>query len=61
MDNQNLEFLDILAIISFAMRVQSYQAMQNQATNNEVIDNIHADIMQLDAKLDKILELLGNR
>lgn len=60
MENNNLGFLDTLAIISFSMQVQNYQALQKQATNNEVIEDIHNDIMRLDQKLDKILRLLDN-
>lgn len=59
MENNNLEFLDVLTIISFTLQVQSYQALQKQATNNEVIEGIHNDIMRLDQKLDKIIELLN--
>lgn len=59
MENNNLGFLDILSIISFSMQVQNYQALQKQATNNEVIEDIHNDIMRLDQKLDKIIELLN--
>lgn len=59
MENNNLEFLDVLTIISATLQIQSYQALQKQATNNEVIENVHNDIMRLDAKLDKIIELLN--
>ena len=58
-NNNNLEFLDILSIISFAIQLQNTQQLQQQATNNEVIEDIHNDIMQLDAKLNCILELLS--
>ena len=59
MGNNNLEFLDVLTIISSTLQIQSYQALQKQATNNEVIENIHNDIMRLDKKLDKIIKLLN--
>lgn len=58
MENNNLEFLDILSIVSFMMQLQNAEQLRKQATNNEVIKDIHEDIMQLDAKLNLILELL---
>lgn len=59
MGNNNLELLDIITLISFAMQLQNAEQLRKQATNNDVINDIHQDIMQLDAKLDRILEQLS--
>lgn len=53
----NLEFLDVLAIVSFALQMQNTEHLYKQATNNDVIRDIHEDIDRLDRKLDKLLEL----
>lgn len=59
MGNNNLELLDIITLISFAMQLQNAEQLRKQATNNDVINDIHNDIMQLDAKLDRILAQLS--
>lgn len=58
--NNNLEFLDVLAIISFMMQLQNAAQLRKQATNNDVIRDIHEDIDRLDRKLDAILQLLSS-
>lgn len=54
----DLEFLDILAIVSFALQMQNYQALQKQATNNQVLEELHADMDRLERKVDQVLQLL---
>lgn len=54
----DLEFLDILAMVSFALQMQSYQALQKQATNNQVLEELHADMDRLEQKVDQVLQLL---
>lgn len=59
MNFQNdLEFLDMLAIVSFALQMQLIEDTQKQATNNDILINLHHDIEILDAKLNKIMEHL---
>lgn len=55
-----LEFLDIRAIVSFALQIQNTEQLHKQATNNDVIRDIHEDIDLLDRKLDAILHLLSS-
>ena len=59
MENNSLEFLDLLTIISFAIQMQNTVALSKQATNNDVINDIHQDIERLDHKLDLIIQHLG--
>lgn len=56
--NQQFELLDIITILSFAMQIQTNQHVAKQATNNDILTNLHADLEVVDAKLNKILELL---
>lgn len=57
--NNDLEFLDMLAIISFGLQMAMVEQMAHEASNNEVIQHLHSDIMQLNEKLDLILQHLG--
>lgn len=54
----DLEFLDMLAIVSFAMQMQIMEQMANEATNNDILINLHHDLEVVDAKLNKIMERL---
>lgn len=54
----DLEFLDILTMVSFALQMQSYQALQKQATNNQVLEELHTDMDRLEQKVDQVLQLL---
>ena len=49
----------MLAIVSFAMQMQIMEQMANEATNNDIIINLHHDLEVVDAKLNKIMEHLG--
>ena len=60
MQNGNFEMLDFLFIVSFIVQMQNASELSKQATNNEVINDIHAHIVRLDEKLDQILKLLDN-
>lgn len=55
----DLEFLDMLAIVSFALQMQLIEDTQKQATNNDILTNLHQDLKVMDAKLSKIMEHLG--
>lgn len=51
--NGNFEFLDILAVVSFAMQVMNFQENQQQSNN----DDIMSELQSQDRKyLSKILE-----
>lgn len=58
-NNNSLEFLDLLAIVSFAMQMEVMDQMQREATNNDIIENLHHDLEVVDTKLNKIMEHLG--
>lgn len=59
MFDQQLEFLDILAIVSFALQMELIEEMQRQATNDDIIEHLHNDLVVVDRKLNAIIEHLG--
>lgn len=58
MSNDNFEILDVLTIISFALQLQNTTELSKQATNNDVIHDIHQDIERLESKLDSVIARL---
>lgn len=59
MNNQQIEFLDLLAIVSFALQMEFLEQLDKQTTNDDIINHLHKDIAAVDHKLDAILEHLG--
>lgn len=59
MFDQQLEFLDILAIVSFALQMELIEEMQRQATNDDIIAHLHNDLVIVDRKLNAIVDHLG--
>lgn len=59
MIDQQFEFLDMLAIVSFALQMNLMEQMSKQATNEDVINHLHQDIMMVDQKLDAVMHHLG--
>lgn len=59
MFDQQLEFLDILAIVSFALQMELIEEMQRQATNDDIIEHLHNDLVVVDQKLNAIIDHLG--
>ena len=59
MFDQQLEFLDILAIVSFALQMELIEEMQHQATNDDIIAHLHNDLVVVDQKLNAIIDHLG--
>ena len=59
MFDQQLEFLDILAIVSFALQMELIEEMQHQATNGDIIAHLHNDLVMVDQKLNAIVDHLG--
>ena len=51
---QQFEFLDIITILGFAMQVQN---ISKQATNNDLLEELHRDVAMLNSKLDRLLSL----
>lgn len=54
-----LEFLDVLAIVSFALQMEMIEEMRQQATNDDIIAHLHNDLVVVDRKLDAIINHLG--
>jgi hypothetical protein len=52
-NNNNLGFLDILAMVSFAMQVINFQENQQQSNNDDIMSELRK---QDRAYLEKILE-----
>lgn len=59
MFNDQLEFLDMLAIVSFALQMEMIEEMRRQATNDDIIEHLHNDLVVVDRKLNAIIEHLG--
>lgn len=59
MYDQQLEFLDMLAIVSFALQMEMIEEMQRQATNDDIIVHLHNDLIVVDKKLNAIINHLG--
>ena len=59
MFDQQFEFLDMLAIVSFALQMEMIEQMQQQATNDDIIQHLHQDLVVVDKKLNAIMEYLG--
>lgn len=55
MTNNNLEFLDVLSIISFSLQMQNLALQRKQATNNDILRDLHADLEVVNEKLNKLL------
>ena len=59
MFDQQLEFLDMLAIVSFALQMEMIEEMRRQATNDDIIEHLHNDLVVIDKKLNAIINHLG--
>ena len=59
MFDQQIEFLDMLAIVSFSLQMELIDQMNKQATNDDIINHLHRDIEVVDRKLNAIIEHLG--
>lgn len=60
----NLEFLDILAIVSFVIQMQNqnkiFSISDVQKELHKAVSEIHAHLEIQDDKIDRILEVLDN-
>lgn len=60
-NQQNFEFLDIITILGFAMQLMNNEALARQATNNDLLNELHKDVDILNSKLDRLISLVeGN-
>ena len=55
MCNQQLEFLDILTIVSFALQMEFIVNHNEQTTNDQIMQKL----VQVEQKLDKLLETVA--
>ena len=62
-DEQWLEFLDILTVLSFVLQLQNqskiFGLQEVQNDNNRVAQEIHKHLESQDEKIDRILEVLA--
>ena len=63
-DEQWLEFLDILTVLSFVLQLQNqskiFGLQEVQNDNNRVAQEIHKHLESQDKKIDRILEVLAH-
>lgn len=55
MYDQQFEFLDMLAIVSFALQMEFITNHNEQTSNDEIM----AKLQQVEQKLDKLLETIS--
>lgn len=55
MPDRQLEFLDILSIVSFALQMEYIAYHNDQTTNDQLMQNL----VQVEQKLDKLLEAIA--
>lgn len=54
-----MNFLDAIAIVSFMMQLQNNEILRKQATNDDIIEDLHSDVDRLERKLDTLIEMLS--
>lgn len=59
MGNQ-FDILDTITLISFMMQLQNNSILQRQATNDDILRDLHTDVDRLEKKLDAILAKLNS-
>lgn len=64
MTNRNLDWLDIIAIMSFVIGLANYEENVDQSTMNnaikQAVKDIHSHLEEQDNKINEILELIKN-
>lgn len=62
-NNKGLEFLDVLAIVSFAMQVQNYRELRSQASTDDIFSELQRQDNEYLARIlenqEKILNKLS--
>ena len=53
-----LGFIDIITVLSFMLQIQNNEELYRQATNNDIIDNMHKDINTLYEGNRRLLRLV---
>ena len=57
-NDQSLEFLDIITIVSFMIQISMNEELRRQATNNDIIDELDRNIHELKTINLEILKIL---
>lgn len=64
MTNRNLDWLDVIAVISFVIGLANYEENVDQSTMNNAIEqavkDIHDHLEEQDRKIDKLIEVINN-
>lgn len=62
-DNKNLDFLDLITMIGFAMQIMNYQENRNQTNNDDLMEELQKQDREYLEKIirnqEKILERLA--
>lgn len=45
MNNDQLDFLDIITILSFILQIQNNDELHRQTSNDEILKRLHEDVM----------------
>lgn len=46
MNEDQLDFLDIITILSFILQIQNNEELHRQTSNDEILKQLHNDVMQ---------------
>lgn len=46
MNNDQLDFLDIITILSFILQLQNNDELHRQTSNDEILKRLHEDVMR---------------
>lgn len=64
MTNGNLDWLDVIAVVSFVIGLANYEENVDQSTMNDAIKqavkDIHNHLEEQDNKINEILEMIKN-
>ena len=64
MTNGNLDWLDVIAVVSFVIGLANYEENVDQSTMNDAIKqavkDIHDHLEEQDNKINEILEMIKN-
>lgn len=52
-ENRNIDFLDLLTMMGFAMQIMNYQEIKNQTNNDELMEELQKQDREY---LEKIVE-----
>lgn len=62
-ENSQLDFLDVIAIVSFCLQMQNQSKLFSlhdiQEDNNRIAGEIHGHLEAQDEKINRIMEVLG--